>query len=271
MYAMSGIASADGTSLALWREGSGHPLVLVHGGLCDHLAWHFVIPLFARQYTVWTFDRRGHGRSADTPPHSVEREVEDIHAVVHAIGEPVHLLGHSAGAILCLRAALHSTLLRSLILYEPPFIVDNARPHPGPAILAEMQRLLAAGDPDRALRIAMRETVALSDPEIDRLQQQPGWEHLRAAATAIPNDWKIWEETLIPADFAALRTPALLLRGALSPAWIRAASQAVRNALPNAALEEIDGQGHSAMITAPEIFAGKVMQFLSQVDSGQLI
>ncbi|HEX4065306.1 MAG TPA: alpha/beta hydrolase [Acidobacteriaceae bacterium] len=266
MNAMSTIASADGTRIAFWRQGSGSPLLLVHGGLCDHLAWHFVAPLLARHLTVWSFDRRGHGRSEDTSPHSIEREVEDIQAMLQAIGEPVHLLGHSAGAILALAAALRTHRLRSLILYEPPFIVDNARSRPAPKVLEEMQRLLAEGDPDQALRIAMRETVALSDAEIDRMQNQPGWEHLREAARAIPNDWKIWEETLIPAHLKDMRTPTLLLEGSESPAWIHTGSDAVRRALPIATLEQMEGQGHSAMITAPDLFAEKVVQFVSGID-----
>src|SRR5579862_3642859 len=114
------VRSKDGTPLACWRQGSGPALLLVHGGLCDHLAWHFVAPLLAPHFTVWTLDRRGRGKSGDTQPWSVQREVEDVLALLSIIGEPAHLLGHSAGAILVLRAACRAERLRSLILYEPP-------------------------------------------------------------------------------------------------------------------------------------------------------
>lgn len=265
MNAASTLVSADGTPIAWWREGSGPALLLVHGGLCDHLAWYFVTPLLARHFTVWSFDRRGHGRSGDTAPHSVEREVEDIEAMLRTVGEPAHLVGHSAGAILSLAAARRGAELRSLILYEPPFIVDEARAWPGAEILEEMERLLAAGESDQALRIAMRETVALTDAEIDRMQSQPGWEHLREAARAIPTDWKIWDEPFEPAPLKEVRTPTLLLEGSESPAWIRASTEAVGRALPNAALVEMAGQGHSAMITAPALFADEVVRFASRV------
>lgn len=255
------VASTDGTPLACWREGSGPALLLVHGGLCDHLSWYFVAPLLARHFTVWTFDRRAHGRSGNTLPHAVAREVEDISAALAAIGEPAHLLGHSAGAILVLKAAEHHADLRSLILYEPPFVVEGSRRRPEPGVLHAMEELLAAGDPDAALRIAMRETVDLSDAEMDAMQASPGWDHLRAAASAIPYDWKIWDERLDPDQLGRMRTRALVLMGSESPAWIRAGTEAVLAALPNAALVVLQGQGHSAMVTAPEQFADEVVSF----------
>src|SRR5208283_2740107 len=102
---METVTSSDGTRIAYWREGSGPPLLMAHGGLCDRFAWYFVVPLLARKFTVYTFDRRGRGASGDTPPYAAEREREDIAAILGAIGEPVHLLGHSAGGILALQIA----------------------------------------------------------------------------------------------------------------------------------------------------------------------
>ncbi|HEY1499235.1 MAG TPA: alpha/beta hydrolase [Acidobacteriaceae bacterium] len=257
------VQSSDGTPLAYWREGSGPPLLLVHGGLCDHHAWYFVVPALARSFSVWTFDRRAHGLSGDRQPYAVEREVEDILVLLETIGEPAHLLGHSAGAILALLAAIRTDRLRSLILYEPPFVLEGARERPAPGILTEMQRLLAAGRPDDALRIAMRETVSLTDAEIDAMQAGPGWEHLRDAADAIPNDWRLWEQTFDPKSIGRMTAPALVIAGSESPAWIRASALAVLRALPAAHLAELHGQGHSAMITAPELFTGTVERFLS--------
>ena len=259
---MNQILSSDGTVLACWRQGQGAPLLLVHGGLCDHLAWYFVIPHLAQQFTVWTYDRRGHGESGNTLPHSVEREIEDIEALLGAIGEPAHLLGHSAGAILALGVAERSEHLRSLILYEPPFIIDGARNRPAPELLAEMERLLAAADPDGALRIAMRETVAMTDAEIDALQRSQGWENLRGAATAIPYDWRIWDERFDPEPLRTIGTRTLVMMGSTSPAWIRASTQAVAAALPRAELVTLAGQGHSAMFTAPELFVREVTNFI---------
>jgi len=259
------VRSKDGTPLAFWRQGSGPALLLVHGGLCDHLAWHFVAPLLTRHFTVWTFDRRGHGESGETQPWSFAREVEDIHALLSKVGEPVHLLGHSAGAILALSAASRADRLRSLILYEPPFLIAGARERPAPELLAVIERLLQSGNPDQALRIAMRETVGLTDGEIDAMQSSPGWEHLRGAARAIPNDWRIWQEPFEPDSLKSFAVPTLVLAGAESPAWIRAGAVAVLNALPAGTFAELAGQGHSGMITAPELFAKIVGQFAENV------
>jgi pimeloyl-ACP methyl ester carboxylesterase len=265
MHTPSVVRSKDGTPLAFWRQGSGAALLLVHGGLCDHLAWHFVAPLLARHFAVWTFDRRGRGESGETQPWSFAREVEDIHALLGKIGEPVHLLGHSAGAILALSAASRGDQLRSLILYEPPFLVAGIREHPTPELLAHIEQLLVSGDSDQALRIAMRETADLTDGEIDAMQSSPGWKHLRGAARAIPNDWRIWQEPLEPDSLKNLTVPTLVLAGTESPAWIRAGALAVLNALPEGTFAELAGQGHSGMITAPELFAKIVGRFAENV------
>jgi pimeloyl-ACP methyl ester carboxylesterase len=263
MMRMQTVNSRDGTPLACWQSGSGPPLLLVHGGLCDHLAWFFALPLLEQHFTVWTYDRRGRGQSGDTRPNSPHREAEDIEAILAATGEPAHLLGHSAGAIASLHAALEIRTLRSLILYEPPYIATGARPKPAPAVLEELERLLSAGDPDAALAIAMRETVDMSTAEIDSLRSSSGWEHLRAAARAIPHDWALWDDQPSPEALAAIATPTLMLMGSNSPAWLQAAAQAVTAALPHAELAVMEGQGHSAMVTGPGLFAAEVIRFAS--------
>lgn len=210
--------SADGTPIAFWREGSGPPLLLVHGGVCDHHAWYFVLPLLARRFTVYTYDRRGRGQSGETPPYAVERELDDIAAMLAAIGEPAHLLGHSAGGILALKAAERRDDLLSLTLYEPAFVVDGARQRPGPEVLEKMHSLLSAGHPDEVIRMAIRETLGLPENEIAAMSQGPGWEHLRAVAHTVPYDWMLWDERLDVEKIAAMRLRTLLLMGSKEPA-----------------------------------------------------
>jgi pimeloyl-ACP methyl ester carboxylesterase len=256
--------SADGTRIAYWREGSGPPLLLVHGGVCDHLAWHFVLPFLARKFTVYTFDRRGRGESGDTLPFAVEREVEDIEAVLRAIDQPAHLLGHSAGGILALLAAERTRNLLSLMLYEPAFVVDGARQRPVPEVLERMQSLLAAGDRDEVIRIAIRETLDLPEEQIAAMGVGPGWEHLLAAAHTVPYDWELWDQPLIPERVNAVQTRTLLLMGSESPTWLQIGTRAVLAALPNATLEVLEGQEHHATVTAPEMFAQVVVDFASR-------
>src|SRR5687767_12504745 len=114
------VASQDGTSIAVQVTGRGAPLLLVHGTTADHSRWTPLLPALEARFTVHAMDRRGRGESGDAADYSLVREFEDVAAVVDAIGGPVNLLGHSYGALCSLEAALRTSNLRKLILYEPP-------------------------------------------------------------------------------------------------------------------------------------------------------
>jgi pimeloyl-ACP methyl ester carboxylesterase len=258
------VTSVDGTKIAFWRDGAGPPMLLVHGGICDHYAWYFVVPLLAQSFTVYTFDRRGRGGSGDSLPYSVEHEVEDVLAMLDSIGEPAHLVGHSAGGILALKAATRADNLLSLMLYEPAYVIDGARERPAPEVLVAIRSLLDAGDYDEVIRIAMRESVGMSEEEIAALEAGPGWEHLCGVAEAVPHDWMLWEEQLNAENVRAVRAAVLMITGSDSPVWLRAGAEAVLAALPNVRRALLPGQGHSAMITAPELFAKTVTDFAWQ-------
>jgi pimeloyl-ACP methyl ester carboxylesterase len=258
--------SADGTQIAFWREGQGPPLLLVHGGACDHLAWFFVASLLARVFTVYTYDRRGRGESGIVPPYTVEREVEDVEAMLRAIGMPTHLLGHSAGGILALEAAERVENLLSLILYEPAYVVPGAREKPNPEILEQMHKLLSTGNRAEVVRIAIRETIGLPEAEIAAMEQGPGWEQLCNVAHAIPYDWKLWDRKLIVDRLSAIRAQVLLLMGSESPGWLKTAAKKLASALPDAELKVLEGQAHSAMITSPDLFAQAVIEFAGRVN-----
>ena len=141
---MATVTSRDGTPLAFTRIGSGPPLIIVDGALChrgfgpsaqlaDALADHF---------TVITYDRRGRGESDNTLPYAVEREVEDIQALIEAAGAPVFLLGVSSGAALALEAANRGLAVSKLAIYEAPFIVHSAREPLADDYLAELKRMI---------------------------------------------------------------------------------------------------------------------------------
>lgn len=256
--------STDGTRIAYWREGQGPPLLLVHGGASDHMAWYFVAPLLARDFEVFTYDRRGRGESGDTLPYGVEREVEDVVAMLNAIGQPAHLVGHSAGGILALLAAEHVSNLLSLTLYEPAFVVEGTRERPSYEVLGKMKSLLSEGNRDELIRMVMRETLGLPESEIDAMSAGPGWEHLLAVAHAVPYDWELWMERMDGERAGTVRTRALLLMGSESPAWLQAGTKAVAAALPCARLQVLAGQEHLATMTAPELFAEAVASFANQ-------
>ncbi|WP_436347886.1 alpha/beta fold hydrolase [Natronorubrum sp. FCH18a] len=155
---METATSADGTEIAFERTGSGPPLVLVHGGVCDHRFWELsdVRTTFADHCTVYAMDCRGVGESGDADEYDLEREFEDVAAVVKAVDEPVTLLGHSSGALLSLEAALRTDNLRKLILYEPPITFDDHELY-SDEVLAEMKRLLDDGKNEQVLVLFLQE------------------------------------------------------------------------------------------------------------------
>ena len=116
---MEFLIAPDGTRIAYLRTGDGPPLVLVHGTADDHTLWSSLLPTLAERFTVYAVDRRGRGDSGDADGYAVEREFEDVAAVIDSIGEPVNLLGHSYGACLALEAALLTGNIHKSILYDP--------------------------------------------------------------------------------------------------------------------------------------------------------
>lgn len=142
---MTTIISRDGVRIAYQHSGAGRPLILVHGVAGTAARWAPVLPVLAPHARVYAIDRRGRGASGDARSYALEREVEDVVALVEAIGEPVDLLGHSYGGICALEAALHMPNLRSLILYEAPLPLPGVTIYPE-GLIERLEALLAAGD-----------------------------------------------------------------------------------------------------------------------------
>ena len=149
---METVTSKDGTTLAFDRLGQGPPVVLVCGGSVDRMADAAIAQELSSDFTVLNYDRRGRGDSGDTLPYAIEREVEDIEAVIGAAGGSAHLWGSSSGAVLALIATASGAPVTKLALWEPPFILDeNARP---PADQVEQyERMIAEGPSRRRGRV----------------------------------------------------------------------------------------------------------------------
>jgi pimeloyl-ACP methyl ester carboxylesterase len=155
---METFTSKDGTPIAYRRSGEGPPLVLVHG------RWRPVLPAFEERFTVYAIDRRGRGGSGDADGYAIEREFEDVAAVVDSIGEPVNLLGHSCGALCSLEVALRTRNVRKLVLYGPPIDLTGGGIYPS-EIVDRMEAMLDAGDRDGVIVTKMREVAGVS-PEV---------------------------------------------------------------------------------------------------------
>lgn len=261
---METVTSRDGTPIAYERTGSGPPLVLVHGTTASHTRWAPVLPALSAEFTVYAIDRRGRGESGDADCYSIEREFEDIAAVVDSLDEPANVLGHSFGAICALEAAFLSGNMRKLVLYEPPIgepntVVDHD------AVSAKLQDLLAAGDREGVVTTFMHEVVSMPDHEFERYRKLPAWPARVAAAHTLPReDLAQKQYRLDEKRCNDITVPTLLLTGGDSPTFFKDAAQRIAAATPNCRIVVLPGQQHIAIDTAPDLFVDKVLAFLCE-------
>jgi pimeloyl-ACP methyl ester carboxylesterase len=217
-----------------------------------------VLPTLTPHFTVYAMDRRGRGGSGDAPAYALEREFEDVAAVVDSIGAPVHLLGHSFGALCALEAARLTPNIAKLVLYEPPEV-----PHFPPGFIAELQELIAQGRRDKTVTRFFQVVLERSPQDIERMRGEPTWPtrvaaaHILARETAVEEDYRFE-----PGRFTDMGKPTLLLQGEVSPPFLKSSTQVVHTALPNSRVVVMPGQGHNAMRTAPDLLSTEVLRFL---------
>jgi pimeloyl-ACP methyl ester carboxylesterase len=257
---MDTVVSADGTTVAYDRVGRGTPLVLVHGAAIGRAKWERVIPLLAPYHTIYAIDRRGRGASGDAARYDLAREVEDVMALLAAIGEPAHLFGHSYGAIICLEAARLTGGLRSLLLYEPPFAtgVDRVPPDLGDRLAALMQ----AGDREAVVTTFLREGPRRSPEEIAQLRAQPEWSGRLALAPTIPRELQAVNSYVFEAArLADVPFLTLLLVGSESPPFFHETTRTLHQTLTHSEVAILAGQHHNAMDSAPELLVETILRF----------
>jgi pimeloyl-ACP methyl ester carboxylesterase len=257
------IDSKDGTTIAFERSGHGPPLVLVHGTTADHTRWKPILPALQMYFTVYALDRRGRGGSGDAPGYEIDREFEDVAALRDTIGQPAFLVGHSYGAICALEAAMLSTQVRKLVLYEPPIRTADTLYAPG--LVERLNDLLTRGDREAVVTAFFREVVQATDDELRVLRSLPNWPARLAAADTVPRELRASEEYRFKGSrFVGFPIPTLLLIGGETPALYRDAVKAVHAGIPTAHVAVMPGQHHTAMNTAPEVFLRQVVGFLQR-------
>ena len=249
---MKTVTSTDGTTIAFDRSGEGPATVLV-GGAFQHRAIDAstarLAELLAPNFTVYHYDRRGRGESGDTAPYTVEREIEDLDALIQDAGGSAYVFGMSSGAVLALHAAAAGLAITKLALYEPPFIVDDSRP-PVPKDHAQrLAGLLAEGRRGDAVELFMTEAVGMPAEAVAPMRAAPFWPAFESVAHTLPYDAAIMGDTLsgkpLPAErWAAVTIPALVVDGGDSPSWARNAVVALARTLPTAERATLDGQTH---------------------------
>jgi len=256
---ISTVASADGTPIAIECAGAGPSLVIVHGGTGDRTRWTPLFPLLASQFRVCAIDRRAHGASGDTLPYSLQKEVEDVVAVVAAQPGPVFVLGHSFGAVCAFEAAFHTAKITRLALYEPPVrLADHS------TILARMEAMMRSGDREGALMTFMSEIVMISREEVAAMRARPSWAGLLATIeTSVRQDRALSQYQFDPARARKMTVPTLLMAGSKTASpELKRSIDSLREALPYLTLRIFEGQEHNAMDTIPEEFAATISSFL---------
>ncbi len=254
------VTSKDGTQLACWASGEGPPLLMIHGTTADHTSWRFVLPALQEHFTAYAVDRRGRGDSGDAEAYTISREYEDVAAMVDSIGKPVNVLAHSCGANLAVEAALLTNNLRRLLLYEPSLghSTDEL-----PGIIDRLEGLIERGEREAALEVVLNEIAGMSPAGIEQVRSSPVWPLRMAAVHTVPRELKADRDyTFRPGRFRDMRSPTLLLLGSESPSYARKGTEAIVAALPDARIIRMPGQGHVAMVTAPELFTNEVIRFL---------
>lgn len=256
--------SVDGTSIGAWRSGTGPPLVLVHGTTSDHARWNVILPRLEARFTCFAVDRRGRGTSHDSATYSIEREFEDIAAVVDGIGGPVDLLGHSFGGLCAMEAALRARNLRRLILYEPAAFVPGAGVY-GDEILERLDWLWATGDREGLTVSMLRDVAGLSQTTIDVLRRQAYWRTRLAVAHTIPRELRADEEYRLDAGrLGGIQKRTLLLLGGNSPGFYQEGTRMLHEMIPDSRIHTFPGHDHAAMDTAPKMFTDAVLAFLTE-------
>jgi pimeloyl-ACP methyl ester carboxylesterase len=258
---MSHVTSKDGTTIAYERSGTGPALILVDGALCSRAFGPSpkLVPLLARHFTVFVYDRRGRGQSRDTHPYSPAREVEDIAALIQAAGGSAFLLGLSSGGALALEAAASGLPVNKVVAYEPPYVDDSGQ-RGGAAHEGQLERLLAEGNRGRAVEYFMRDMVGAPAPIVLMMRLMPWiWRKLKAVAHTLPYDAAVMTAFRIPrARFASIGVPALVMNGAKSDPRLRQAAQTIVEAIPAARHLELAGQTHNVK---PDVLTPAVVEF----------
>ena len=253
MTAVETVRSADGTAIAFARLGRGPALLLVDGALGgrEHPLHSQLAPLLAPNFTVLNYNRRGRGDSGDTAPYAVAREIEDIAALIDAVGGTAFVYGISSGAILALEAtnALAGRVTK-LALYEPPFIIDDSRPPLPDDYVAHLDALVAAARRGDAVEYFMTAAIRLPTEYLAMLRQSPSWADMETIAHTIAYDGRVVADTMagkpLPTDrWTAVTMPTLVLAGADTEQFMHDGADALAALLPDARRQTLAGQHHA--------------------------
>jgi len=247
------VRSADGTAIAYDCAGDGPALILVGGAFSfrRYKTWVQLFELLAPRFRVISYDRRGRGDSGDALTYAVEREIDDLYALVQAAGGSAHTFGMSSGGVLALRAAAAGVPIDRAVVYQPPFSVDASGHLPAPDFGPRLRALAASRNRGATAGYFMREGMGVPRALVGLLRVvRPIWRDLEAVAHTLPYDYAVMGATvhgkpLTREPWASIATPTLVIDGGKSPASLRLAADALAGLMPNAERLTLARQSHN--------------------------
>ena len=253
------VTSCDGTSIAFETLGSGPAVILVDGAMCsrrlgpmDSLAAEL-----KSQFTVYKYDRRGRNESGDTAPYAIQKEVEDLEAIIARANQPVFLFGMSSGALLSLQAATGNAKLKRVAIYEPPFTHTQAQFDEGAAHTFKLKQLIANKKPGSAVRYFLTKMLKAPLFFVLMMQFMPIWKKLTAIAHTLPYDSEISADPTLPLRLKQIKIPIFVVSGEKSVGFLRDAVDALSKLLPSHKRLQLGGQNHtvSMKLLAPHVIS----------------
>ena len=259
---MRKVISKDGTQIAYDQSGEGLPIILVVGAFNDHSTGAPLAAQLLEHFTVFNYDRRGRGESGDTAPYAIEREIEDLAALITEAGGSSSVFGYSSGAILSLKAKAAGLALTRLALYDPPFLLDNGFPQRAQEISVRLTELISSGRRGDAVELFQREIVGIPNAIVAQMRHapfRPELEHI--APTLVYEATLLGDMPVLAQQLPSITVPTLVISGGNNQERMRSAAQTLADALPNALHRSLQGQTHDIVpaVLAPvleEFFAG---------------
>lgn len=260
---MSKVISKDGTPIAFERSGEGPALIVVGGVLGDRSQQAPLAALLAEHFTVFNYDRRGHGESGDTPPYAAEREIEDLDALISEAGGSAFVYGTSGLGMLALEAAAWGLTpkIKKLAVWEPPYILDGSRPKVPQDYKEQLIQMLREGRRGDMVELWMTAAVGMPAEFVAPMRHAPFWPAQEALAHTLIYDAILTGDFSLPKErLASVTVPTLVIDGGETP-WLSHAAQAVADTLPHAQRRTLKGQPHNV---AAEAIAPVLVEFFAE-------
>lgn len=258
---MKTVVSADGTKIAFDQTGDGPPVILVVGAFNDRSTGAPLAKALESRFTVLNYDRRGRGASGDTQPYAVEREVEDLEALIREVGGAAMVFGYSSGGNLALEAAARGLNITKLALYEAPFMVsdDDSRPRPPKEMADQLAKLVASGRRGDAVELFQTEMVGIPEQVVVQMRHAPFRPALEATAHTLVYEATIVGDLTLPsAHLKSIKAPSLVVYGGASPSFMGNAANVLAKALPDGRVRALEGQSHDIV---PAALAPVLLEF----------